>query len=349
MPLSACNRGVYWRRCGQVGGLLAVVPLIVGAADGNDLSVLSPASPPTHFITKFFIFELSLLTGIILIPYGTLLIYFLIRYRQRPDDDGSDPEQIYGSRPLELAWTVLPLLIVFLIFLIVLRSVADIRANHAPPQDGDLVVQVVGHQWWWEYRYPGQNVVTANELHVPVHQKVFLEMRSADVIHDFWAPRLAAKADIIPGRATHTWFEAEEAGEYGGQCAEFCGAQHANMMIRVAVDPPDEFQRWLANQQQPAAAPESTAAQEGRHTFLSLACVNCHTIRGTPAAGTVGPDLTHLMSRHTLATGMVPNDPDHLRQWVQNPQQIKNGCRMPALGLSRQEVERVVAYLITLH
>jgi cytochrome c oxidase subunit 2 len=345
----------------------APVAVLWAAADVNNLSMFDPASPPAKFISDFSWLTIAILTVIILLPYGLLLIYFLICYRQRPGEPTREVPQLFGSKPIELAWTVMPFLIVTLLFLIVLRSVTMIRrdepfgpyarANAVAADPAVLAVQVVGHQWWWEYRLPKLGVVTANELHAPASETVHLELRSADVIHDFWAPRLAPKQDAIPGKSNYTYFQAWETGWFGGQCAEYCGNQHANMMIRVFVEPRAAFESWVKDQQQPAAEPSSAEAKLGKETFLSHACMNCHTIRGIlpiqpppgqPGHGLFGPDLTHLMSRQTLLTGMVPNNAEELRKWVQNPQALKRGCHMPDLGLSRQTVERLVAYLVTL-
>jgi cytochrome c oxidase subunit II len=232
--------------------------------------------------------------------------------------------------------------------------------NVPPPQprEGDhtLFVTVVGRQWWWEYRYDRYNgrelgFTTANELHVPagadgVARPVYLTLKSADVCHSFWVPRLAGKTDLIPGRINSMWFQMDRPGLYLGQCAEYCGTQHANMLIRVVVDPPSDFERWLENEQKPAA--EDPAASAGRSTFLAQSCVNCHRVRGTPAQGRYAPDLTHLMARQTLASGMVENTPENLRRWVDDPQKIKPGCLMPAFGLSDRERDDLVRYLLTL-
>ena len=193
--------------------------------------------------------------------------------------------------------------------------------------------------------------ITANELHVPASEEgvprpVYLTLKSADVCHSFWVPRLAGKTDLIPGRTNHMWFQTSQQGLFLGQCAEYCGTQHAHMLLRVNVDSPEDFQNWLDNQKKPAV--DDAAARAGRDVFLSQSCVNCHRVRGTSARGTYAPDLTHLMSRQTLAAGMVPNTRDQLRKWVTDPQQTKSGCLMPAFGLSGQQVDLLVSYLMTL-
>jgi cytochrome c oxidase subunit 2 len=327
-----------------VGILLFLVPSRVGAGeDVNNLSVLDTVSPPANSIRSFFYLALAIV-GAIFVLYEGVLFFFVVRYRKRPEQDDSEPPQVYGSKPIEVAWTVLPLLIVFVLFLITVRNVSEIRKSQVPP--GAMKVTVVGHQWWWEYRYDDHGVITANEMHVPVGRPVYLELRSADVIHDFWAPRLTAKADVIPGKTNHTWFQADAAGEFGGQCAEFCGAQHANMMIRIVAQSPAEFDDWLKKQQ--ASAANLPAVQSGKDTFLRLACINCHRVAPTEARGIVGPDLTHLMSRRTLLTGMIDNTPDELYRWIAQPEKIKPGCLMPNMQLDSKQVKSVVSYLQTL-
>lgn len=218
---------------------------------------------------------------------------------------------------------------------------------------------VVGRQWWWEYRYDHFNgealgFTTANELHVPasgtgesgIKRPVYLALQSADVCHSFWVPRLAGKTDLIPGRTNQMWFRTDQAGLFVGQCAEYCGTQHANMLLRVVVEPAEDWERWLENEAKPAV--DDPAMRDGKAAFLSQSCVNCHRVRGTSAKGTYGPDLTHLMSRQTLAAGMVPNTHKLLQQWVEDPQKIKPGCLMPAFGLNERQRSLIVEYLLTL-
>jgi cytochrome c oxidase subunit 2 len=277
---------------------------------------------------------------------------------------------VYGSNPIEIAWTAAPALIVFVLVLVTARTLWEVNVPPPQPHEGDntLFVTVVGRQWWWEYQYDHYNgkpvralgpdgketdlpVITANELHVPVGsdgvaRPVYLTLKSADVCHSFWVPRLAGKTDLIPGRTNSMWFRTDKAGLYVGQCAEYCGTQHANMLLRVVVEPPDVFEDWLENERKPAV--EEPAASPGRSAFLAQTCVSCHRVRGTPAQGGYAPDLTHLMSRQTLAAGMVENNPENLRRWVADPQQTKPGCLMPAFGLSDRERDDVVNYLLTL-
>jgi cytochrome c oxidase subunit 2 len=315
---------------------------------GGITNIFRPLSQPAQEVKELSLLVLAICATIFLIV-GGLLVYTIIRFRHRAGDDASEPPQIYGSNQIELAWTVLPVLIVFVLVLVTSRSIANIQNRKAPP--GAVHATVIGHQWWWEIRYPELGVVTANELHVPAsdgsrRQPTFLKLQSADVAHSFWVPQLAGKTDLIPNRENLMWIEPTEPGTYLGNCAEYCGTQHARMLIRVIVHPPGEFERWVAQQKQPAV--EETSAQEGRKVFFANSCVNCHTIQGTSAQGKFGPDLTHLMSRETLASGAAPNTPDSLRLWVRDPQKIKVGCLMPNMQMTDEEVDQIVAYLRTL-
>jgi cytochrome c oxidase subunit II len=307
-------------------------------------TTLSPESAPAHTIFNLSLFVLEI-TGTIFAVVGGLLAFALVRFRARRDDDASEPPQIYGSTQVELAWTVIPVLIVVVLFLTTARIIFAIQ--DAPEPADALDVTVVGHQFWWEFRYPKLGIVTANELHVPVGKATYLKLLSADVDHSFWVPQLAGKTDLIPNHPNNTWIQPERTGLYLGQCAQFCGVEHAQMLLRVYVDTPEQFAAWAEHQQQPGAQDASVAA--GRHVFETEACTNCHAVGGTAAIGTFGPDLTHLMSRDTIASGILPNTPENLRAWIQNPNNAKPGVLMPAMQLSDQQIDELVAYLSTLH
>jgi cytochrome c oxidase subunit 2 len=311
-------------------------------------SMFAPVSTPAFAIRELSFLVFGIVTLIFIVVAG-LTVYAIIRYRRRPDDDGRDPPQVYGSAQVELAWTVVPFLIVIILFLTTARFIFAIEGR--APTPGALEVTIVGHQWWWEIRYPGLGFVTANELHVPVSDPAtptptFLTLESADVIHSFWLPQLGGKTDVIPGKPNRTWIEPLTPGVYVGQCAEFCGLQHAGMLLTVIVHSKDEFGRWVATQR--AEAAEVPAVRAGRDVFTSLACINCHTVRGTSANGVFGPDLTHLMSRTTLAAGVVPNTRENLRAWVRDPAAVKPGALMPAMQVSGDQLDQLIAYLVTL-
>jgi len=310
-------------------------------------NIFAPASTPADAIAELSMLVLGT-TGAIFAVVCALLIYTLVRFR-RTRDDGPEPAQVYGSNQVELAWTVVPMLIVVVLFLATARVIT--RVQNAGRPDGAIQVVAIGHQFWWEYRYPGLNVVTANELHVPVSDPAhetptFITLLSADTDHSFWIPRLAGKTDLIPNRINGTWIEPTETGLYLGQCAQYCGTQHAKMLLRVYVDSAEDFNAWVSEQQQPANQDEKEAA--GRRVFESTACLNCHAIAGTSGTGRFGPDLTHLMSRHTLASGAAENTPENLRFWIQNPDAVKPGSLMPAMKLNEAELDALVHYLETL-
>jgi cytochrome c oxidase subunit II len=366
-----------------------IIPLLLGADPSiQNLSIFDPVSPPAESIHRLSVLVL-VITAFIFVAVEGILFYSIIRFRRRavagsaPGADADklalagesgtrevEPPQVYGSMPIEIAWTAAPALVVFVLVLVTARTLWEVKVPPPPPRKGDntLFVTVVGRQWWWEYHYDQYNgepiraagtdgkatdlpIITANELHVPasedgVPRRVYLTLKSADVVHSFWAPRLAGKTDVIPGRVNCMWFQTDKAGLYVGQCAEYCGTQHANMLIRVVVDSPQDFESWLANERKPAV--EDPEGEAGRSAFLGQSCVNCHRVRGTLARGRYAPDLTHLMSRKTLASGMIENTPVNLRRWVTDPQSLKPGCLMPAFGLGDREREDIVRYLLTL-
>ena len=239
------------------------------------------------------------------------------------------------------------ILFVFLIFdFSVGRTITTNPGNRA------LQIRVTGHQWWWEVQYrdslPQNGVTTANEIHIPVGRPVVFELRSTDVIHSFWPPNLSPKRDQIPGDENSLWFQADRPGVYRGVCAEFCGHQHAKMGFLVVAEPPGEFTGWLARQRDTAPTPTDSLAQRGREVFLASSCVMCHAISGTPAGSRIGPDLTHLASRRTLAAGTLPNTLGYLTAWIVDPQAIKPGVKMPPNQLSGPDLVALVAYLETL-
>ena len=318
------------------------------AAPLSPTNLFAPASNPAESIHELALFILAVAAAIFAVVF-TLLAYAVVRFRRRPGDPPGEPPQVYGSRQIELAWTIIPVLIVVVLFLSTSRVIFAVQ--HPPRPPGAVVVTVIGHQFWWEYRYPGLKVVTANELHVPVSDPAnptptFLELWSADTDHSFWVPRLAGKTDLIPNHPNQMWIEPREPGLYLGQCAQYCGTQHAKMLLRVYVHSQEDFHRWVKAQALPAH--ESPAVARGRRLFEQTACVNCHTVAGTSAAGRFGPDLTHLMSRETLASGVVPNTRESLRRWLEDPAAIKPGVLMPSMGLSADELDAMTDYLLTL-
>lgn len=236
--------------------------------------------------------------------------------------------------------------IVVLVALFIVSNLYVLQKTDAPARGATkLSVTVIGHQWWWEVRYADAGVVTANEIHIPARTPVEVVGTSADVIHSFWVPELNRKIDLIPGRRNRVELYAEHPGRFRGQCAEFCGLQHAHMAFEVVAEPAAGYERWLAAEAEPASPASGAAAREGEQLFMENACASCHTVAGTTAAGTIGPDLTHLASRRTLAADTVPNDPAELRRWISHPQDVKPGNRMPGLQLSDSQFDAIAAYL----
>ena len=313
--------------------------------NAGDLNIFHSVSPPAAEIRELAWLVIAICGGIFVLVEGAL-VYAIVKFRARRTD-AEEPRQVFGSTPIEMAWTIIPLIVVFVLALTTVRTIREVQRTEAPA--GALEVEVIGHQWWWEYRVPGstagRTIVTANELVVPVGRPVWLRMSSADVIHSWWVPRLNGKTDLVPGHPSNTWFTAESAGVFLGQCAEYCGTQHANMLLRVRAVEEREFDAWRAQQEQPPVAAAEVSA--GRARFLDLACANCHAIDGW-CDGAFGPSLTHLMSRETLGAGVASMDAESLRAWIDDPQRLKPGCNMPSLKLSDAEVGEIVSFLVTL-
>ena len=321
---------------------------VPGAAEKRIANIFKPLATPGDLERQAAYLTMAV-TAVIFVVVAGLIVYTVWRFRRKPDDDSCvEPAQVYGSNQIEAAWTIIPILIVFVLIGVSARVIASVQ-NASPPAHA-LKVRIVGHQWWWEVQYPDYGFVTANEIHVPAtpdgKQATYVELTSVDVIHSFWIPQLAGKMDLIPNRVNYMWIDPREPGVYVGNCAEYCGTQHANMLLRVIADTPQDFQTWTQQQQTPAVS--DLQLSPARDAFGALACVNCHQIRGTPSVGKFGPDLTHLMSRQTLAAGVLVNDTKNLRAWLNDPQDAKPGCFMPSMKLTDQELDQVVSYLQSL-
>ena len=311
-------------------------------------NIFAPESTPARSIFDLSLFVLAI-TAVIFVVVCTLLVYAVIKFRGRAANAGSEPAQVYGSTQIELAWTIIPILIVVVLFMATARIIHAVQ--DAPMPAGAVEVTVIGHQFWWEFRYPKLGIITANELHIPLSDPAhptptFLKLLSADTDHSFWIPQLAGKTDLIPNRVNQMWMDPHRTGIFLGQCAQYCGTQHAKMLLSVSVDSADDFKAWVHAQQQPAIQDEKVIA--GRRIFETTACINCHAVSGTAADGLFGPDLTHLMSRRTIASGAAENTTEKLRVWIQNPDAIKPGSLMPAMKLSDADLDALVNYLETL-
>jgi len=311
-------------------------------------NIFKPLATPAELVSEVSLLTLVICAAVFLIV-ASLLAYAVIRFGYREGDSRSEPAQVYGSNQVEIAWTVIPILIVFALTMATARVTSAVQDHHIPK---DAVnVTVIAHQWWWEFRYTDLKFSTANELHVPLSSMAqpkltYLTLKSADVAHGFWVPQLAGKTDVIPNRTNNMWIDPKELGVFLGNCSEYCGTQHANMELRVVVETPEDFGKWVSAQQARAAAPESADNQQA---FLASACIACHAVNGTRARGQMGPDLTHLMSRQTIAATETPLNASTLRDWIENPQKLKPGNKMPTIKLSAGQLDQVVAYLTTLH
>lgn len=309
---------------------------ITGCAP-NAPSTFEPKGTAASSILELWWMMFGLGTAVYIIVMG--LIFWGLR---------RNPESVQGlngRRFVILGGFAIPIIILTIVYGYTLTTLNALAPER---NQGEYTVEVIGYQWWWEVRYPDQSVITANEIHIPTGQPVNFKLTSADVIHSFWVPELHGKHDLIPGRVNDFWLQAEEPGAYWGLCAEFCGTQHAKMLLVVVAEPPDEFEQWLQSQQETAVDPQSALTAQGFDIFMEYNCDNCHRIAGTDAAGDLGPDLTHFASRQTLGAGAVLNTPENLAQWIRNPHTIKPGNLMPAINLTEEELTALLAYLESL-
>jgi cytochrome c oxidase subunit 2 len=329
------------RRAVAVAAALSLA-LLAAACSPNPQTAFNPRSDYANEGLNLFI--LTIWLGVII---GGLvevaLVVIAIRYRRRTGD--RPPPQIHGSTVVEVVWTTGPVIVVGLILFFTLPV---IFSTQAPAPQSAMNIDVIGHQFWWEFQYPDANVTTANELHLPVGKTVNLVLRSDDVIHSFWIPALGGKRDAFPGHTNYIWLTPNSTGEFPGQCYQLCGFSHGNMREKAIIQTPSDFQAWLTSQQSPAAQPTDPTAAEGGKLFQTRGCAACHTVEGTPAAGKIGPNLTHVASRGVIAGSVLQNTPQDLRTWLKDPPGVKPGSIMPNLGLNDHELDVLVAYLQSL-
>jgi cytochrome c oxidase subunit 2 len=346
-PVGDERRGETLRnRVARLRAAPVCMGVLVLAGCGHTQNALAPRSHQAREIASLFWWMM----GGAWIGLGIVVALLLLSWVRRKrsgwgrDTSGDKPGERLGWFVVVGAGIVLPIIVVSTVFIV--GDLFVIRTTQAPASTAtSLTIRVIGRQWWWEARYPGTGAATANEIHIPVHRRVRVEVQSADVIHSFWAPQLNRKMDAIPGRTNVVELTADVPGHYRGDCAEFCGVQHAHMGLVVVAQPEAAFRRWLAVQARPAAAPVSADAQRGERLFMEGECSSCHAIRGTDAHGYVGPDLTHVASRNTLGALTVINTPETLAAWIRDSQHFKPGNQMPAFPLGPTRIRELTAYL----
>jgi cytochrome c oxidase subunit II len=314
----------------------------VGLTGCGKQSILSTHSPQAHNIMLLWWWMLAAAV-FVFVGAVAMLVLAWVR-RGSPGLPWFGEREDISERMVLLFGIGIPIVV-----LVILFGVSDVymvgQTSPPNPRTTAMTIDVIGHQWWWEARYPGTTAVTANEIHIPVDTRVNVVATTADVIHSFWVPALNRKIDMIPGLDNRILLYATKTGQYRGQCSQFCGFQHAHMAMWVFVQTPAAFHAWLANMAAPARPPTTALARAGEQVFLSSGCASCHQLRGTGATGTVGPDLTHLATRTSLAALTIQNTPSELAAWIRDPQAIKPGVRMPDLGLPPNEIHELVAYL----
>jgi cytochrome c oxidase subunit 2 len=325
-------------------GTAAVAAALLMSGCGRQ-SILSTRSPQAHNIMLLWWWMLGVGAVVFL---GAVVMLTMAWFRRGEPGLPWLGERENVSEAMVLMFGIgIPVVVLTALFAV--SDVYLVRQTSPPnPKTTSMTIDVIGHQWWWEVRYPASGAVTANEIHIPVNTRVNVVTTTADVIHSFWVPALNRKIDMIPGRQNRVLLDATRIGEYRGQCSQYCGLQHANMAMLVFVQTPSAFKSWLSTMSAPARSATAARARAGEQLFMSSQCASCHTIAGTQAQGTVGPNLTHVASRTTLAANTIPNTRAQLAAWIRDPQRIKPGTRMPDLGLSSSQVNQIVAYLETL-
>ena len=325
--------------------LVLAVPALAQEGTPPQPSALDPAGPNSAVIANLFNVVLVIATVVFVVVEG-LIVFSAFRFRRRAKDT-SEPTQVHGNTKAEIAWTILPAMIVVTLFVLALQGQQALDTKPAAAAE-QMTVKVIGHQFWWEYQYPDLGITTATDLVIPAGKVVNLELSSVDVIHSFWVPQLNGKTDAFPNHVNFTWIQANTPGIYYGQCAELCGVGHANMRVVVVATTPEEFDQWVKDQQAGPVEPTDALTQQGQLVFSAGACIGCHMINGTAAVGKTGPNLTHVGSRTSIAGGIFNNTEGNMRRWLANPPAMKPGAIMPNLNLTKTEIDALTAYLQSL-
>ena len=326
----------------RIPSAIAVLSTLALAGCAGAPTMVAPASDNAAMVSNLFMI-LFAIAVVVFVVVEFLLFYSVIHFRRKATDEL--PRQIHGNTKFEIAWTAAPAIVLAVVFVLTWQTLSALATT---PADA-LKITVTGHQWWWEVAYPDLGITTANEIHLPVGKAVAFTLESKDVIHSFWVPELAGKTDLIPGHTNHMWIRPTQIGSYHGQCAEFCGTSHANMRFEVIVQSQADYDAWVAQQQQPAASPQTDLQKQGAQIITTAGCQACHSINGVSAmVGKVGPNLTHVASRQQIAGGILDFNADNLHTWIGNPPGVKPGAIMPKLPLTSDQLDAIVAYLTSL-
>ena len=324
----------------------AVVLVLAGCSEHFPQTTLAPRGEAARISDDVFMTTVKWAAIVFVLIEGALL-FTIIKFRGRPEDP--EPAQIHGNTLLEVVWTAIPAVVLAMIAVPTIRAIFQLAET---PGDDPLEVEVIGHQWWWEFRYPDLGIVTAGEMHVPVGRTIDLTLTAADVLHSFWIPQFAGKRDVFPRRPSYIWFRADSVGNYTGQCAEFCGVQHGRMGFRVVAEDAGAFDAWVAQQTAPAPAISDSStplAAKGKQAFAAAGCIGCHAMAGQPTermTAMLGPNLSHVGSRGSIAGNMLENTEENLARWISRPQEVKEGSLMKLpRELAADEVQALVAYL----
>jgi cytochrome c oxidase subunit 2 len=341
---------VWFKRASLLGVVTTLIAAVSGCSPSYPMDTLSNGSDFARRIHSIYLL-VNWIDFFIMVVVLLVMFLALFVYSSRVGETG-EPSTVTSDIRLEVAWTAIPALILVIITVPTVRTIWATQPNTWPADA--LTIKVIAHQWWWEFQYPQYGIDTADEVHLEAGRMVHFTMQSADIIHSFWIPRMGGKRDVVPGQINSITYTPDEIGEFYGQCVEFCGDSHANMRLRGFVQSKDDFDKWVKHQQSAPVTPSGGAAEAGAKVFANAPCAICHTVRGSSGfskqytGGFKGPDLTHFGSRTTLAGSILDNNPENLAKWIENPDKVKPGAQMPALGVHGKDLNDLVAYLESL-